>query len=55
MIENFFGLLKSELIYLQDFETINHFKLELIEYLDSYNNRRIKANLKGLPSELHRQ
>ena len=28
---------------------MEHFKLELIEYLDYYNNRRIKAKLKGLP------
>ena len=31
------------------------FKLELIEYLDYYNNRRIKAKLKGLPPAIHRQ
>ena len=30
-------------------------KLELIEYLDYYNNRRIKAKLKGLPPAIHRQ
>ncbi len=34
---------------------MEHFKLELIEYLDYYNNRRIKAKLKGLPSAIHRQ
>ena len=54
MIENFFGLLKSELLYLQEFESIQHFKQELIAYLDYYNNRRIKAKLKGLPPALHR-
>ena len=32
-----------------------HFKQELIEYLDYYNNRRIKAKLKGLPPAIHRQ
>ena len=45
MIENFFGLLKSELLYLQEFQSMEHFKQELIEYLDYYNNRRIKAKL----------
>jgi len=55
VMENFFGLLKSELLYLQEFESIEHFKQELIEYLDYYNNRRIKARLKGLPPALHRQ
>ena len=55
VMENFFGLLKSELLYLQDFESMDHFKQELVEYLDYYNNRRIKAKLKGLPPVLHRQ
>lgn len=48
VIENFFGLLKSELMYLQKFELLEHFKTELIAYLDYYNNRYIKAKLKGL-------
>jgi putative transposase len=55
VIENFFGLLKSELLYLQEFESMEHFKQELIDYLDYYNNRRAKAKLKGLPPALHRQ
>ncbi len=55
VIENFFGLLKSELLYLQEFRSMEHFKQELVEYLDYYNNRRIKAKLKGLPPALHRQ
>ena len=55
VIENFFGLLKSELLYLQEFSSMEHFKQELIEYLDYYNNHRIKAKLKGLPPAIHRQ
>ena len=55
VIENFFGLLKIELFYLQEFKSMEHFRQELIEYLDYYNNRRIKANLKGLPPAIHRQ
>ena len=55
VMENFFGHLKSELLYLQKFESMDHFKSELIEYIDYYNNRRIKARLKGLPPALHRQ
>ena len=55
VMENFFGLLKSELLYLQEFESIEHFKWELLDYLDYYNNRRIKAKLKGLPPAIHRQ
>ena len=46
--ENFFGLLKSELLYLQKFESIEHFKKELIEYIDYYNTKRIKGKLKGI-------
>ena len=55
VMENFFGLLKSELLYLQEFESMEHFKLELNAYLDYYNNQRIKAKLKGLPPAIHRQ
>ena len=55
MMENFFGLLKSELLYLQEFQSMEHFKQELIEYPDYYSNRRIKAKLKGLPPAIHRQ
>ena len=54
-IENFFGLLKSELLYLQEFQSMKHFKQELVAYLDYCSNRRIKAKLKGLPSAIHRQ
>ena len=54
VMENFFGLLKSELLYLQDFESMEHFCRELVEYLDYYNHRRIKAKLMGLPPALHR-
>ena len=55
VIENIFGLLKSELLYLQEFQSMKHFKLELVEYLDDYNNRRIKAKLKGLLPAIRRQ
>lgn len=55
VIENFFGLLKSALLYLQEFESMEHFKRELLDYLDDYNNRRIKTKLKGLSPALHRQ
>ena len=55
VMENFFGLLKSELLYLQKFESMEHFQLELLDYLDYYNNRRIKAKLKGLSPAIHRQ
>ncbi len=55
VMENFFGLLKSELLSLQDFDSIEQFKAELINYMGYYNNRRIKAKLRGLPPAIHRQ
>ncbi len=55
VLENFFGLLKNELLYLQEFRSMEHFTHSLIEYLDYSNNRRIKAKWKGLPPAIHRQ
>ena len=48
VMENFFGLLKSELLYLQEFESVEHFRRELVDYIDYYNHRRIKIKLKGM-------
>ncbi len=48
VMENFFGLLKTELFYLQKFDTIEQFIEELKTYIDYYNNKRIKSKLKGL-------
>lgn len=47
-MENFFGLLKSELLYLQEFDSIQHFRQQLEDYIDYYNNKRIKSKLKGM-------
>jgi putative transposase len=55
VMENFFGLLKSELLYLQKFDSLEHFNEELIDYLDYYNNRRLKQRLKGLTPAEHRR
>lgn len=54
VIENFFGLLKSELLYLQEFKSIEHFHSELEEYIEYYNNKRIKSNLNGLSPVAYR-
>jgi len=48
VMENFFGHLKSELLYLRKFASMDEFKSELIDYIDYYNNKRIKSKLKGL-------
>lgn len=47
VMENFFGLLKSELLYLQDFKSMEHFRRELNGYIKYYNERRIKMGLGG--------
>jgi putative transposase len=48
VMENFFGLLKSELLYLRKFSSTEEFILELKKYIYYYNNDRIKSKLKGL-------
>ncbi|MFF0830184.1 IS3 family transposase [Brevibacillus sp. NPDC003359] len=48
VIENFFGIMKSELLYLKEFHSVDHFKSELAKYIEYYNHRRIKAKLKGM-------
>lgn len=48
IMENFFGLLKSELLYLRDFDSFEEFRAELETYIEYYNNHRIKSKLKGL-------
>ncbi|TDE00392.1 IS3 family transposase [Flavobacterium hiemivividum] len=45
IIENFFGILKSELFYLKKYSSINQLKEEIKEYINYYNNERIKSNL----------
>ena len=47
MMENFFGLMKSELLYVQEWDSIEQFKKELVKYIRYYNNDRIKLRLNG--------
>lgn len=47
MAENFFGIMKSELLYAQHFESVEAFMKALDEYIDYYNNKRIKSRLNG--------
>lgn len=51
VIENFFGHLKSELLYLQKFQSVECFVEELHAYIEYYNNERIKYKLKMSPVE----
>ena len=48
LAENFFGLLKSELFYMKEYKTIEELEKDIIEYIDYYNNKRIKGKLKGM-------
>lgn len=48
VMENFFGILKTELLYIQEFDSVEHFIQELHDYIYYYNNRRIKSKLKGM-------
>lgn len=45
IIENFFGILKSEMFYTQKIKSIEQLKKEIKQYIIYYNNKRIKSNL----------
>jgi transposase InsO family protein len=47
MAENFFGIIKSELIYAEKFESPDDCVKAVEEYIDYYNCKRIKTRLKG--------
>ena len=48
VIENFFGILKSELYYLKKYSSINQLKKDIDNYIHYYNNERISLSLKGM-------
>ena len=50
MMESFFGILKSEMFYSfeKQFNSLDELKQSIINYIDYYNNKRIKVKLKGL-------
>ncbi|HHG7523270.1 TPA: IS3 family transposase [Streptococcus pneumoniae] len=49
-MESFFGILKSEMFYGYEktFKLLNQLEQAIIDYIDYYNNKRIKVKLKGL-------
>lgn len=49
-MENFFGKLKNEMFYGNEykFKTLNQLELDIKEYIHYYNNERITVKLKGL-------
>lgn len=48
VVESFFGTLKSECFYLNEFTNINDLRKAVDEYIRYYNNERISLRLKGL-------
>jgi hypothetical protein len=48
VIESFFGILKSELFYLNKYESISQLKKDIKQYIEYYNNERIKKDLNGM-------
>lgn len=48
MMENFFGLMKNELLYVNHFESLDRFETELKKYIVWYNTKRVKLRLKGM-------
>ena len=50
MMESFFGILKSEMFYSyeESFQSLKQLEQAIVDYIDYYNNKRIKVKLKGL-------
>ena len=50
MMESFFGILKSEMFYgfEKEFKSLEELEKAIINYIDYYNNKRIKIKLNGL-------
>ncbi|OWS70417.1 IS3 family transposase, partial [Polynucleobacter aenigmaticus] len=48
VMENWFGIMKTEFFYQKKFSDVQSFKTELKDYIHYYNHDRIKEKLKGL-------
>lgn len=48
LMENFFGTLKSETIYIEKPSSIEELEKQIHDYIDYYNHERIQIKLKGL-------
>ncbi|WP_261089325.1 IS3 family transposase [Streptococcus mitis] len=50
MMESFFGILKSKMFYgyEKSFQSLKQLEQAIVDYIDYYNNKRIKVKLKGL-------
>ena len=54
MMENFFELMKNELLYVNHFESLDSFETEFKKYIMWYNTKRIKLRLKGMSPAQYR-
>ena len=52
---NFFGIMKSELLYTKKYTYMDRFIIDLKEYMVYYNNERIKLRLNGMSPVLYRK
>ncbi|TVX68909.1 transposase, partial [Streptococcus pneumoniae] len=50
MMESFFGIMKSEMFYGYEkkYRALENIEKAIVDYIDYYNNKRIKVKLKGL-------
>ena len=57
IMENFFGIMKTEMFYghEKEFETLEELELAMREYIEYYNYRRIKLRLKGMSPVKYRE
>ena len=53
-MENFFGILKQEMFYGEDFKNYNHLISEIEKYIKWYNEDRIKTKLNGMSPVMYR-
>ena len=56
LVESFFGILKSEMFYGYEktLHSLEQLEQSIIDYIDYYNNKRIKVKLKGRISVQYR-
>ena len=53
-MENFFGILKQEMYYGEEFKNYNDLKNEIEKYIKWYNEDRIKTRLNGMSPVMYR-
>ncbi|HHY5091499.1 TPA: IS3 family transposase [Enterococcus faecium] len=53
-MENFFGILKQEMYYGEDFKNYDELKMKIEKYIKWYNEDRIKTKLNGMSPVMYR-